>query len=487
MVFGLTQARPQRNEADYLIVGLYEERMFTSALAEVDEQCLGMVRKLVDSGDLSGKLGQTQLLLGLANVNARVLVVGLGEQRKFDAARYARVLREAFGKLKGSPARSVTCYLSELDVPGRDLTFKVKRAVLIADYVAYRYTATLKAGKSSDLERIDFVAAASAEHVVAQASAIAAGVQLARELGNLPPNICNPTYLAEQGLKMSERHANISVQILERAQMQELKMGSLLAVSQGSAQPPKLVIMRYQGADEQGDPIVLVGKGITFDTGGINIKPSAGMEEMKFDMCGAASVFGVMEALARSNAKLNVVGLAVAVENMPGGNAYRPSDVLTTMAGHTVEVLNTDAEGRLILCDALTYALRLKPRTLIDIATLTGACVVALGQHATGLFAHDDALAMELIEAGEQAQDRAWRLPLWEDYQAQLETGFADFANIGGKTAGAITAACFLSRFVEGTRWAHLDIAGTAWDSGRKGTATGRPVGLLLEWLLKQA
>jgi leucyl aminopeptidase len=359
------------------------------------------------------------------------------------------------------------------------------QSALIADYAAYRYTATLKTRpERTELRELMFSAPGHDGDVLARASAFAAGIRLARELGNLPPNICNPGYLAEQAHELSRRHPEVQVQVLEREEMQTLGMGALLAVSAGSENPPKLVVMDYKGGG--GKPFVFVGKGITFDTGGIDIKPAAGMEEMKFDMCGAASVFGLMEAVARLKLPVRVVGIAPCVENMPDGRSYRPSDVLKTMAGHQVEVLNTDAEGRLILCDALTYAQRFEPHTLIDIATLTGACVVALGSHASGLMSRDDDLANELLAAGEYSADRAWRLPLWEDYQSQLETGFADFANLGGKYAGAITAGCFLSRFTEGQRWAHLDIAGSAWDAGRKGTATGRPVALLVQWLLAQ-
>lgn len=489
MKFELLNTRPRSAAADTLVVGLYEEKMFTSALAEVDELAGGLFKKLIESGDLVGKLGHLQLLFQPTGTPvARVLVVGLGEQRKFDATRFARVVKDAANRLKGTPAKVVANYLTEVEVPGRDLAWKLKRTVLLSDYAAYRYSATLKGSDkpTPGIERWQLSAPNYDGAALVTAEAQAAGIRLARELGNLPPNICNPVYLAQQAQELAQRHPEIRVDVLDSTRMAELKMGALLAVARGSANAPKLIVMEYRGGGDAA-PYVFVGKGITFDTGGTNIKPSAGMEEMKFDMCGAGAVFGLMQAVALLKPKLNVVGLAPAVENMPGGDAYRPSDVVTTMAGHTVEVLNTDAEGRLILCDALTYAQQqFKPHTLIDIATLTGACVVALGSHATGLMSHDDTLAADLLAIGEQHQDRAWRLPLWDDYQSQLETGFADFANIGGKNAGAITAGCFLSRFTEGTRWAHLDIAGTAWDSGRKGTATGRPVTLLAEWLLAQ-
>ena len=479
--------RPKDVAASLVIVGVYEERMLTSAAAELDAAGGGALKRLMESGDVTGRVGTTALLHQLGGLSApRVLVVGLGEQRKFDHARFLRATREAHKALKGLPVETVASYLTEVEVPKKDMAWKLSQSALAADYAAYKYTATLKARPERvELREVQFSSGAYAGDALERATGVAAGVRLARELGNLPPNICNPAYLAEQAFELSRRHPEISVQVLEREEMATLGMGALLAVSAGSENAPKLVVMDYKGQGG-GKPHVFVGKGITFDTGGIDIKPAAGMEEMKFDMCGAAAVFGLMEAVARLKLPLRVVGITPAVENMPDGRSYRPSDVVKTMAGHQVEILNTDAEGRLILCDALTYALRYEPATLIDIATLTGACVVALGTHATGLMSRDDDLADALLAAGEASMDRAWRLPLWEDYQSQLDTGFADFANIGGKYGGAITAGCFLSRFTEGQRWAHLDIAGTAWDAGRKGTATGRPVALLVEWLLSQ-
>jgi leucyl aminopeptidase len=279
----------------------------------------------------------------------------------------------------------------------------------------------------------------------------------------------------------------LTVQILEREEMQKLGMGSFLGVAQGSVQPPKLIVLQHLKGKKTDKPIVLVGKGITFDTGGISIKPGAEMDEMKYDMCGAASVLGTFKAIAEMDLPLNVVGIIPACENMPDGNAIRPGDVLTSMSGQTIEVLNTDAEGRLILCDALTYAEKFDPALVIDIATLTGACVIALGHHASGLFSNQDALAHELISAGEQALDRAWHMPLWEDYQPQLDSNFADMANIGGRAGGSITAACFLSRFTKKYHWAHLDVAGTAWKSGKEKGSTGRPVPLLTGFLKNRA
>lgn len=478
--------RPKDVAASLVIVGVFEERMLTSAAAELDAASGGLLKRLMESGDVTGRVGTTALLHHITGLAApRVLVVGLGEQRKFDGTRFLRATREAHKALKGLPVDVVASYLTEVEVPRYDLDWKLLQSALAADYSAYKYTATLKSRPERiELREVQFSAPNYPGSALERASGIAAGVRLARELGNLPPNICTPAYLAEQAWELSRRHPEVSVQVLEREDMAALGMGALLAVADGSANLPKLVVMDYKGA--AGKPYVFVGKGITFDTGGIDIKPAAGMEEMKFDMCGAAAVFGLMEAVATLKLPLHVIGITPAAENMPDGKSYRPSDVVKTMAGHQVEILNTDAEGRLILCDALTYAQRFDPHTLIDIATLTGACVVALGTHATGLMTREDDLATELLAAGDLSMDRAWRLPLWEDYQSQLDTGFADFANIGGKYGGAITAGCFLGRFTEGQRWAHLDIAGTAWDSGRKGTATGRPVTMLVQWLAAQ-
>jgi leucyl aminopeptidase len=377
-------------------------------------------------------------------------------------------------------------FLTELDVPGRDNAWKLRTAALATDAQVYKYTATLKPRKKTDTPEfgaIAFAGAGSDGSALATAEAIADGVRFARELGNLPPNICTPAHIAEQAKKLAAEQPGVTCEVLEEAQMRELRMGALLGVAQGSANKPRMITLQWNGAGDA-KPYALVGKGVTFDTGGISIKPSAGMEEMKFDMCGAAGVLGAFLTAVKLKLKLNIVCVVPAVENMPGSNAQRPSDVVTTMSGQTVEVLNTDAEGRLILCDALTYVQKFAPQVIVDAATLTGACVVALGKHATGLMTQDDALAADLLAAGEATLDRAWRLPLWDDYQSQLDTGYADIANIGGKYAGAITAGCFLSRFTEGFRWAHLDIAGTAWDEGRKGSATGRPVPLLVQYLL---
>jgi leucyl aminopeptidase len=377
-----------------------------------------------------------------------------------------------------------------VDVPGRDSNWRVRIAALASDHATYRYTATFKPrdkSKQPELAALTF-AAADAQAGLDQAVAIAEGVRFARELANLPPNICNPAYIATQAQAFADTQDKVSCTVLDEVEMEKLGFGSLLAVGRGSVNKPRLIALEYKGGNDGDKPYAFVGKGVTFDSGGISLKPGAGMEEMKFDMGGAAGVLGAFVAAVKMGLKLNLVCVVPAVENMPDGDSYRPSDVLTSLSGLTIEVLNTDAEGRLILCDALTWtAQKFQPQALIDAATLTGACVIALGKHATGLMSKHDDLAAELLAAGEETLDRAWRLPLWDDYQTQLDSGFADVANIGGKSAGAITAACFLSRFTDGQRWAHLDIAGTAWDEGRKGLATGRPVALLAQWLLDRA
>jgi len=488
--FSMTQASPETAATPCAVVGVFTDGRLTNAAERIDAASAGAIQRLIRTGDVSGKLGSSWLLHSLTGIAAeRVLLVGLGEQAKFDAAAFNRALGEAGRALSNLPIASATCWLTEIDVVGRDAAWIVRTAALAIDHQAYRYTATFKPREKSakaELASIAFVGE-GAGPALQQATAMARGVRLARELGNLPPNICNPEYLATRARAMASEHAGISCEVLEREDMEKLGMGSFLSVARGSHQPPKFIVAHYRGRKTTDKPIVLVGKGITFDTGGISLKPGAEMDEMKFDMCGAASVLGTLKAVARMALPINLTVVVPAVENMPGGNATRPGDIVTSMSGQTVEILNTDAEGRLILCDALTYAERFEPQAVIDVATLTGACVIALGGVASGLLANDDGLARELLHAGEDAADRAWQLPLWDDYQELLKSNFADMANIGGRTAGTITAACFLSRFAKKYDWAHLDIAGTAWLSGKEKGATGRPVPLLTHYLLKLA
>ena len=477
---------PAEVDSDAVIAAVFEDLGLSPSAKQLDEASGGRISALLKSDDVSGKAGRSTLLLTLEGVRApRVLLVGMGKADKVDTRAYLKAVNDALRSIRNGPVARIHCTLPEIEVKDRDEAWKLRQTALAASHVSYSYTATKKTAKTSSLKALSMPGDEANADELRIALGISEGVTLARELGNLPPNICNPVYLAETAQKIADSNENISLEVLEPEQMEALGMGSLLAVGRGSANPPRLIVLRYNGAGEGVKPQVLVGKGITFDTGGISIKPGPAMDEMKYDMCGAASVLGAFLSAARLGLKVNLVTIAVAVENMPDGNSYRPGDVLTSMSGKTIEVLNTDAEGRLILCDALTYAARFEPDTLIDVATLTGACVIALGKYAHGLMSRDDALADELLAAGEASHDRAWRMPVWDDYQPMLDSSSADMANIGGKSAGAVTAACFLARFTEDQqRWAHLDIAGTAWDEGRKGMATGRPVGLLVEWLI---
>lgn len=486
--FQLSSLDPANAEVDCIVVGLFADGTLTPAAQALDSASAGRLSALVQRGDASGKAGRCLLIPDVAGVTAaRVLIVGLGERGKFAPPAFLKAIAEALRALKTGPSRRVLLTLSELTATGRDNDWSLRQAVIASNHASYAYTATRSVKSGEEGVKTLLVTGSPAQQAAFdQAVAVASGVELARELGNLPPNICNPAYLADTARSLGETYDRVSAEILERADMEKLGMGSLLAVARGSANAPKLIVLRYTGAGDA-KPHVLVGKGITFDTGGINLKVQGGIEEMKFDMCGAATVIGTFAAIAKMQLPINLVTLVPAVENMPDADAYRPSDILTSMSGKTIEVGNTDAEGRLILCDALTYAQRFEPAALVDVATLTGACVIALGKYAAGLMSKHDDLADELLAAGESVHDRAWRLPLWDEYQTMLESAFADVYNIGGKGAGAITAGCFLSRFAEGQRWAHLDIAGVSNDEGRKGMATGRPVGLLSQWLIDQA
>ena len=482
--FQINSQNPLQTETDCLVVGVYADKSLSPSAKALDEASGGRLTALLDRGDISGKTGRTSLVHDVSGVKApRVLVVGLGEAAKFAVPQYIKAVADAVRALRVGPAKKILITLTEIEVKSRDADWTLRQAVIAADHAAYEYTATRSKKAEVTLQHVSLQADATQAQALGNGVAIATGVQLTRELGNLPPNICNPEYLAQQARKIAAEHDGVTCEVLERADMEKLGMGSLLAVARGSANPPKLIVLKWNGGGEA-KPYALVGKGITFDTGGINLKTQGGIEEMKYDMLGAATVIGTFLSAALMKLPLNLVMVVAAVENMPDADAYRPSDVLTSMSGKTIEVGNTDAEGRLVLCDALTYVQRFEPQATVDVATLTGACVVALGKYATGLMSKHDDLADELYQAGEQVFDRAWRLPLWDEYQTLIDSAFADIYNIGGKGAGAITAGCFLARFTEGQRWAHLDIAGTSWDEGRKGMANGRPVGLLTQWLL---
>jgi len=421
-----------------------------------------------------------------------VLLVGLGKQDAFGQKAYGEAVKAAWRALLGTKIAQVTFSLAQLPVKDRTGDWAVRTAILALRNETYRFTQMKSKPDVTQraLKRVVFSIDAGDEKAVKlaakQAVALANGMDLTRDLGNLPGNVCTPTYLANTAKKLA-KDWKLKVEVLGQKQMEALKMGSLLSVAKGSVEPPHFIVLQYHGGPAKAAPVVLVGKGITFDTGGISLKPGDAMDEMKYDMCGAGSVLGTLRAVAEMGLKLNVVGIIPTCENMPSGTATKPGDVVTSMSGTTIEILNTDAEGRLILADALTYAERFKPAAVIDIATLTGACIIALGHHNTGLFARDDALAGELLDAAKEAADPAWRMPLDDEYQDLLKSNFADVANIGGRPAGSVTAACFLARFTEAYPWAHLDIAGTAWKSGAAKGATGRPVPLLSQFLIDRA
>jgi leucyl aminopeptidase len=491
--FSTKTIAPERAPGACVVAGVFESRKLSAAADALDRASGGAIRALVKRGDLDGKAGAVRLLYKIRRVAAeRVLLVGLGKESEFGAKAYRDAVRAAVGALADTGAADAHLFLADLPVRDQHLAWRARHATTVAAEALYRFDA-MKSKKSPPhaLKRLvvataSKTGAAEAARGLAEGKAIAAGMATAKDLGNLPGNVCTPSYLAEAAVKLA-RDWKLGVEVLERRGMERLGMNTLLSVAQGSRQPPKFIVLRYGGAAKSAKPVVLVGKGITFDTGGISIKPASEMDEMKFDMCGAASVLGTFRALAELRPAINVVGLVPATENMPGGAATKPGDIVTSMSGQTVEILNTDAEGRLILCDALTFAERFDPQAVVDIATLTGACVIALGHVASGLYANRDELAAELLAAGRDAWDRAWHMPLWDDYQEQIKSPFADVANIGGRPAGSVTAACFLSRFAGKYPWAHLDIAGTAWTSGKNKGATGRPVPLLTRFVLDRA
>lgn len=477
-----------------LVVAAFENNKLSASASAINSADAKQLEALLKREKFSGKTGQSLLLLSPQGIAAeRLLVIGFGSQDKqgnISADNFRKALQKVPEALKATPCSELFLSLGDISLSDKDAEWQARQAVEIL--IASQHRAD---GLKSKPAEVTFVPTkitlgfgkaqlSAANNGIKLGQAIAKGVSLARELGNLPGNVCTPSYLASEAKKLARGQTTLKVKVLEEKAMKELGMGSLLSVSAGSDQPAKLIVMEYQGGKKKAAPIALVGKGITFDTGGISLKPGAGMDEMKFDMCGAASVLGTFKTLVELKPTINVVGIIAASENMPSGSATKPGDIVTSMSGQTIEILNTDAEGRLVLCDALTYTERFKPKAVVDIATLTGACVVALGNHASGLFSNNEELAQALLKAGQAANDRAWQMPLWDDYQKQLDSNFADIANIGGPAGGSITAACFLSRFAKNFAWAHLDIAGTAWLSGAAKGATGRPVPLLVQYLL---
>jgi leucyl aminopeptidase len=494
MEFIVKSVRPETLKTATLVLPVGEGRRLGEIGKAVDAASAGAISALLKRGDLAGKLGQTLLAHNLAGLKAeRILLVGSGKDSELSDRQLRKLLTATHAVLKTLGGGDATLALQDLQVKGRDAFGKARLIVETLADGGYQFD-RFKSQKAdaSALKKLTLLSdkadQADVERASRQAQAIAAGMALTRDLGNLPPNLCHPSYLAEEAKALGKAYKNLKVEILDEKKLKELGMGAFLAVAQGSDQPPRLIVLNYQGGKKTERPYALVGKGITFDTGGISIKPSAGMDEMKYDMCGAASVFGTLKAVLELQLPINLVCLLACAENMPSGGATRPGDIVSTMSGQTVEILNTDAEGRLVLCDTLTYAERFKPQAVIDIATLTGACIVALGSNVSGLMGNNDELVQQILAAGLSADDRAWQLPLYDEYQEQLDSPFADIANIGGPKAGTITAGCFLSRFAKAYNWAHLDIAGTAWISGGKEKgATGRPVPMLTQYLLDRS
>ncbi len=494
--FSVKSGAPEKQRTSCLIVGIYEARKLSEAAEAIDKASDGHLSALTRRGDMEGELGDTLLIHAVPGIQAeRVLLVGLGKERELDLNALNKATAAAVKALHYRGTTECVSHLTELDIKGIELEQILRQSVLAIDAALYRFD-QLKSipdpGPRRPLRKVTFItpsrrALLEAEASLREAMAISSGIHLTKNLGNMPPNICTPTTLAEEARSLAVTHPNLMVEVLDQTRMEALGMHALLAVAKGSREAPKLIVMEHMGGPADEPPIVLVGKGVTFDSGGISLKPGADMDQMKYDMAGAAAVIGIMSVVAELRLPINVVGIVPSVENMPGGDALKPGDIIKSMSGQTIEVLNTDAEGRLILCDALTYAKRYKPETVIDMATLTGACVIALGRVPSGLLSNHKALAQELLKAGETSHDRVWELPLWDEYQPQLKSNFADMANIGGREGGALTAAAFLSRFTKDYRWAHLDIAGTAWNVGENKGATGRPVGLISEFLIKRA
>ncbi len=490
MDYTLTQDAPDTIATECLVVGVHENGVLSDAAASLDQALDGEVAAIVQRGDIEGKPGQT---LPVVRTNARarrIILVGVGAHGDCRPAAFREALGGAARAVADLHVASFVSFLPEIVVKDRSASWALEQAVAVTGDSLYRFDRLkTRAVKRPSPTGCTFSARAldpaAAQAALAAGSALTRAVSFARDLANLPANMCTPSYLADQARALGER-AGLTVTVLEKADMEALGMGALLAVARGTHEPAKLLILEYRGAGESA-PIALVGKGVTFDSGGISLKPPANMDEMKFDMCGAATVLATIQAAAELKLPINVVGLVPATENLPGGSAIKPGDVVTSLSGQTIEILNTDAEGRLILSDALTYAERFKPAAMIDIATLTGACVIALGAQAAGLMTNDEALGDELTSAGQTMVDRIWPLPLWEEYQKQLDSNFADMANVGGREAGTITAACFLSRFADHASWAHLDIAGVAYKGGKEKGATGRPVPLLVEFLRRRA
>jgi len=494
MEFEVKCSTPEKQRTACLIIAVPQSAKLSKTAGALDQASEGFLSRIIQRGDMDGRLGQSLLLHNLPGTRAdRVLLIGCGQDDDLDERAFIKIIGSMSSALENCGATEAYACIAEIPVGHRDMAWKVRQTVLQMNNCRYQFEqmkSNKKPKKKSFKKLIIDVPGKrdllKGKAAIQQGIAISTGMSMARDLGNLPSNICTPTYIAKQARQLAKGQKKLKITVLEEADMKKLKMGSLLSVSAGSREPAKLITLEYKGGKAGARPVVLVGKGVTFDTGGISLKPGAAMDEMKFDMCGAAAVIGTINAVVAMDLPINVVGIVPTTENMPDGCATKPGDVVTSMSGQTIEILNTDAEGRLILCDALTYAAKFKPLCVIDIATLTGACIVALGKIPSAVLGNDQTLIDELIQSGKQIEDKIWELPLWEEYQYQLKSNFADMANIGGRDAGTITAACFLSRFTKKYKWAHLDIAGTAWKSGEVKGSTGRPVPLLSQFILNQ-
>jgi leucyl aminopeptidase len=480
---------------DCIVLGIFEEGELSGEAQSVDSAAGGRLKKLLARGDFPGRPGETLLLADLPGIEAsRVVLTGLGAKKNFARKSWRKAWSAAMTAIGRTRITSVAVAIDRPDSKDLDDYYFGRGVAEIAAGSLYRIN-DLKTGKKPKSPALQRVLAGpvrktgieATERGLEHGAAISASQKIQRDLANLPGNVCTPTYLADQARAIAKRHPSLRVQILDEAAIRKEKMGCLLAVSQGSAQPPRFIVLEHRGGKADTPPVVLVGKGVTFDTGGISLKDPPSMDEMKFDMSGGAAVIASLNLVAELKLPLRVVGLVAAVENMPGSKAVKPGDIATSASGQTVEILNTDAEGRLILADALHYARRFHPAAVIDIATLTGACMIALGHHHSGCMGNDDGLIRELVEAGVRADDRTWQLPVTEEYAEQLKSNFADFANIGGREGGAITAAAFLGKFTQGLKWAHLDVAGIAYQGGAQKGSTGKPTPLLADFLIHRA
>ena len=493
MEFGVWTKGLATLSVDCLVLGVFEDGELSGEARSVDSACGGRLKKLLERGDFAGRPGDTLLVSDLPGLAAtHVLLTGLGGKKHFQRKAWRRACQAALSAIARTRIPSCAIALDRPESKQLDDYYLGRQVAELSGAALYRIN-DLKTGKKPAPAALRKVLAgpvrkvSAAQQGLAHGAAVAAAQVIQRDLANLPPNVCTPIFLAEQARALAKRYASLRVKVLDEPALRREKMGCLLAVAQGSAQPPRLLVLEYQGGKKSEAPVVLVGKGVTFDSGGISLKDPPGMDEMKFDMSGAAAVIACLTLAAQLRLGINVVGLVAAVENMPDGRAVKPGDIATSAAGLTVEILNTDAEGRLILCDALHYARRFRPAAVIDIATLTGACVVALGHHHAGVMGNDERLVQELLAAGVRADDRCWQLPLTEEYAESLKSNFADFANVGGRDGGAITAAAFLAKFTQGLKWAHLDVAGIAYQSGAQKGSTGRPTPLLADFLIQRA